>query len=264
MANDFKPPLIGDGRDEGRANPGDCLDGSDWPDDWLELTAQPSKVKHYAMFPVRLPLFFMRWLLPRKCCAKCGKAWRRQLSKSGGTTGTSWHDHGADAEGGMHQVQGGNLGSRLDANGQPYRTTTLAWSPACTCSAEAVGATMLDPYSGPGTSSCAAEYLWQNPREGFDTVLADAHMTPTRPGTDSKFAEGDGSQRPDYAKARMCKTGTPTSVFQPWLPGRALMLDLDPACETMHPARLAECFKSLGENVTVAPPAKASLFQEAP
>jgi hypothetical protein len=123
---------------------------------------------------------------------------------------------------------------------------------------------VCDPFSGPGTSSCAAEWLWRNPAEGVDTVLAGAHMEPTRPGTDSKFQDGDGSQRPEYAKARMVRTGTRKTVIQPWLPGRAIMVDLDPAMPGLYAERRDECFASLGESQD-APNGEPEtpLFQEA-
>jgi len=242
-------------RDAPGANPGDCLDGTDWPEDWLDLTAQPSKVKHYAMYPVRLPLWFMRWLLPRAVCSKCGKAWVRHGK-------VSYQLHHPSRNPGKIEANPDNHHDNIRWPQSTKIVETLGWVAACTCNADATGATVYDVYGGPGTSACAAEWLWTHPDEGLDTVLADARMTPTRPGANSKFAEGDGSQRPEYAKARMVKTGTPTAVLQPWLPGRAVMLDLDPECEAVHPARLAECFKSLGRKQAepTPQPQQAQLF----
>lgn len=127
----------------------------------------------------------------------------------------------------------------------------------------ATGPTICDVYGGPGTTACAAEWLWTHKAEGYDTILADAKTVPTRPGTSSKHHEGDGSQRPEYAKARMVRTGTPTNVYCEWLPGRAIMLDLDPNCENLHKQRLDECFNSLSPEPGKPTPVDAPLFAEA-
>jgi len=213
------------------------------------------------MYPVRLPLWFMRWLMPRKCCSECGMAWGRVVESKGGTTGKSWHDHSDDAAAGMHQTQD-SIGNAANENGEKYSRTTLRWQPRCECGAEAIGPTILDCYSGPGTSAAAAEYLWTNKAEGYDTVLADAKTVATRPGKASKHHEDDGSQRPEYAKARMVKTGTPTSVYCEWLPGKALMLDLDPAVEKLYPRRRDECFNAMQDGPGMKTPEQPLFTQE--
>jgi hypothetical protein len=230
------------------------------PGDVLELSTQPSKIPHYAMYPVRLPLFFMRWLMPRLTCSTCGKPWRRHVAKGELIPLRGNSTAGPKAEGGARDNR---LAAGLaDSGWTPgvRETETLSWQPHCTCAAPATGPVILDPYGGPGTTACASSWLWAHPQEGVDTVLADAHMEATRPGAETKFHDGDGSQRPEYAKARMVKTGRPSTVIQPWLEGKAIMLDLDPKVEGFYRDREAECFASLGEESFKAPPAVAPLF----
>ncbi|MDD4888418.1 MAG: site-specific DNA-methyltransferase [Phycisphaerae bacterium] len=242
-------PAIGIDTSAG-ANPGDYLDGADWPEDVLELTAQPSKLQHFAMYPVRLPLWFMRWLMPRAVCPECGKAWRRETVK-----GEPVQQHWAPGTQEKIDIAQGRHGDTSVMNtGHVSPSMTLGWQPACECGKAPIGPTILDPYAGAGTTAAAAEYLWTHPAEGLDTVLAGARMEPTRPGGSSKFHSGDGSQRPEYAKARMVKTGQPTSVFQPYLPGRALMIELNPDYADHYQARRDECFASLMDQ----PPALAT------
>jgi len=225
------------------------------PGDVLELASQPSPIKHSAMYPVRLPLFFCRWLMPRKVCPECGKAWRRNIkTRLEHTTRKPAPNKGRLPQPG-ERIMGEQAANRTADGWIPNRekiTTTLGWSPGCKCGKEPVGPTILDPFAGPGTTAAAAEWLWRNPAEGMDTVLANARTVPTRPGSGSKFVEGDGSKRPEYAKARMVRTGTPTNVLQPFLPGKAVMIDLDARCEGLYRARRDECFDSLGKKAEVS------------
>jgi len=121
-AGDQPTACVGDRTPRAGANPGDVL----------TLGPQPSKIEHYAMYPVRLPLWFMRWLMPRKCCSECGMAWGRVVESKGGTTGKSWHDHSDDAAAGMHQTQD-SIGNAANENGEKYSRTTLRWQPQCEC-----------------------------------------------------------------------------------------------------------------------------------
>lgn len=215
--------------------------GASNPGDVLTLGPQPSNIEHYAMYPVRLPLWFMRWLMPRKVCSECGMAWGR-VTETDYRKGYRTGHLGYKARGGPKGMTDMSKYPALDKH-----TTTLHWEPRCKCGAEPVGPTILDCYAGPGTTAAAAEWLWTHKDEGYDTILADPKMVATRPAKTSKHHEGDGSQRPEYAKARMVRTGKPTNVYCEWLPGEAIMLDLDGRCEQLHQQRLDECFDSLTE-----------------
>lgn len=262
---------------EAGANPGDVL----------TLGPQPSKIEHYAMYPVRLPLWFMRWLMPRKVCAECGMAWQRVVEKGELVPDSPEYKPRGRDRGDAHVKNA--MVPAGEGKGHPnfhYENQTLRWQPQCECvppdeiiehveplskrtrkilkdagddkpairyekvwhtPPPSTGPTILDCYSGPGTTAAAAEYLWTHKAEGYDTVLTDSKMVATRPAKTSKHHEGDGSQRPEYAKARMVRTGTPTNVYCEWLPGKALMLDLDPAVELLYPQRKVECFNALSD-----------------
>jgi len=175
------------------------------PGDVLTLGPQPSKIEHYAMYPVRLPLWFMRWLMPRKVCAECGMAWGRVVELVGGRTTGRTPERQAMADK-VGKPNGTAYGSGL-AMEDIAKHTTLRWQPQCECGAEATGPTILDPYGGPGTTAAAAEWLWTDPAQAFDDNGANAK----------------------------CE----------WLPGKAIMLDLDPNVEKLYPRRRDECYCSL-------------------
>ncbi len=226
------------------------------PGDVLTLGPQPSKIEHYAMYPVRLPLWFMRWLMPRKVCSECGMAWARAIETT--TPGKSWHDHSRDENDGQMQVRGDDT---RHAGWKDYARTTLGWQPRCECGAEATGPTVIDPYGGPGTTAAAAEYLWTHKAEGFDTVLTNVKNVPTRPDKSSKVrgmsADVVGCRDP----GRHVRTGTPTNVYCEWVPGKAIMLDLDPKCEDLYPERRDECFNALSDGPGMKAP-ETPLFAE--
>jgi DNA modification methylase len=119
---------------------------------------------HFATFPPALVEPCIKaGTSERGCCPKCGAPWERVVEKSGGTIGHSWHDHGADSEKGMSQYdpryQAGGVGSAKDANGQPYRVSTLGWQSTCGCREEPVPCVVLDPFGGAGTTMLVADRL---------------------------------------------------------------------------------------------------------
>lgn len=117
---------------------------------------------HFATFPEELPEPCIKAGTSEKgCCPKCGAPWHRVVAKAtGGTTGRSWHDHEADWVKGNAKVQSGK-----DFRG--YRPgQTIGWLPTCECAAaryrsgykpyNPIPCTVLDPFSGSGTSGVVA------------------------------------------------------------------------------------------------------------
>ena len=89
--------------------------------------------------------------------------WARVVEKSGGTTGTSWHNHDDDLGAGMTQVKhGGGVGNAKDADGKPYEVRTLGWQPQCSCGGDPVPCLVLDPFMGSGTVGLVARKLGRN------------------------------------------------------------------------------------------------------
>lgn len=121
------------------------------------IPSAPFKGAHFATFPPELPRrCILAGTSEKGCCPECGSPWARIVEKSGGTTGKSWHDHAADLERGMSQ------GGRASANGweADYRIRSLGWRPGCSCGAdEPVPCTVLDPFSGAGTTGMVAKEL---------------------------------------------------------------------------------------------------------
>ena len=93
-----------------------------------------------------------------RACSECGAAWVRVVEKCGGTTGKSWHDHGADLEVGMTQVQH-SVGNAKDQDGKAYAVRTTDFVPGCTCGAGTTGSLILDPFCGSGTTGAVAVRL---------------------------------------------------------------------------------------------------------
>lgn len=123
-------------------------------------------IDHFATFPPRLiePLI-KAGTSEKGCCAGCGAPWVREVAKTGGTTGQSWHDHSADDTAGQRAQFSGGLGGEAARTG--YDVQTLGWSPSCACNADCVPATILDPFGGSGTTGLVADRL------GRDCILIE-------------------------------------------------------------------------------------------
>jgi hypothetical protein len=79
---------------------------------------------------------------------------------TGGTIGTSWHDHENDLIAGMSQVAyGGGVGSAKDNNGNKYQRIDKGLHPTCTCNAATRAGIVLDPFMGSGTVALVARRL---------------------------------------------------------------------------------------------------------
>lgn len=147
-------PHAGIRRAEGRIG-----EGRNARDVWTIATA-PFSEAHFATFP---PALVERCILAgtseKGCCAECGANWVREVRRSGGTTGKSWHDHSADAQRGNSRIDHGSLATAGD---QPYRVETTGWHHSCTCNSEVVPCTVLDPFGGSGTTGLVADRLQRN------------------------------------------------------------------------------------------------------
>ena len=129
---------------------------------WTFAT-QPYKGAHFATFPEELPRrCILAGTSEKGVCAGCGAPWKRILNVSGGTIGTSWHDHSDDREQGQGQQSpfGGDM-SKVDYGAGVYRRETLGWEPTCKCGPDAdiIPALVLDPFSGSGTTLSVAQSL---------------------------------------------------------------------------------------------------------
>jgi DNA modification methylase len=126
-----------------------------------EIATSPFPEAHFATFP---PALIKPCILAgsseKGCCAKCGAPRIRQVSKSGGTTGKSWHNHQNDLWRGQ---RGGDDGANDAAAGwKTYKVETIGWSPSCSCNAGTMPCTILDPFGGAGTTGLVADRLGRN------------------------------------------------------------------------------------------------------
>lgn len=120
---------------------------------WV-IAVQPYPESHFATFPEKLVEPCIKaGTSERGCCSVCGAPWvrvmREDLSREPG------------------YIPGGNRGSRSHlvrgfCSGTPgYQsiTDTLRWDPGCTCSADSIPCTVLDPFGGSGTVAKVARDL---------------------------------------------------------------------------------------------------------
>lgn len=138
----------------------------------LDVNPEPFKKCHFATFPRKLVEPLVKAGTSEKgCCPECGAPWRRILEKAGGTTGESWHSHGADAIEGAGQNGSERVAKMCDGS---YQVRTIGWHPGCMCELEdlktipegtsfdPVPCTVFDPFCGSGTVGVVAKQHERN------------------------------------------------------------------------------------------------------
>lgn len=134
------------------------------------IGAQPFKGAHFATWPEKLVLpMILAGTSERGVCSRCGAPWMRQVQKRiallGRTSGNKQRkfrvDHGGNPD--LHNSHQGF--------GFPYEalvTETTGWKPSCKCFAnifpvpEPVPATVVDPFTGSGTTGVVARKYGRN------------------------------------------------------------------------------------------------------
>jgi len=110
------------------------------------VTTKPFKGAHFATFPPDLIEPCIKAGTSEKgCCAKCGAPWVRDVERT-----VVW----PEKRGGK-----GENADRLDggmACNAERTAKTVGWSPSCSCDAPTVPCTVLDPFSGAGTTGVVA------------------------------------------------------------------------------------------------------------
>jgi DNA modification methylase len=126
---------------------------------WV-ISPQPRPEAHFATFPDELARRCMKAGTSEKgCCPKCGAPYRRIVEVSGGTIGTSWHDHVDDS--GVGQRTDTRMATAFQSGA--YKREFLGWEPTCRCDAgDPVPCTVLDPFMGSGTVARMARDLGRN------------------------------------------------------------------------------------------------------
>lgn len=111
--------------------------------------SSPTHDAHFATFPLELPeTCILAGSSGEGCCSACGAPWRRQTDRTPMVVRKS----------GRASSIGEKLG-RTVTSGQmvtPPTVATTGWRPSCGCNAGKSPCTVLDPFSGSGTTGLAA------------------------------------------------------------------------------------------------------------
>jgi DNA modification methylase len=116
------------------------------------IASKPFKGSHFAVFPPKLVEPCIKaGTSERGCCSRCGAPQERIIEKAsqGSPNNASIRGHSPSS----------------CASGSPQRanmfteTATIDWQPSCTCNADVIPCTVLDPFGGAGTTGLVADRL---------------------------------------------------------------------------------------------------------
>jgi DNA modification methylase len=148
------------------------------------IATHPFPEAHFATFPPELPeICILAGTSQKGCCAKCGAPWGREVERTTASVKSPASDYGN----GAGRNDGGR--SRLVGAG----AVTLGWSPSCSCNADVKPCTVLDPFSGAGTTALVADRLQRN--------AIGIELNPTYAAMSEKRINGDRGALLDLMEA---------------------------------------------------------------
>lgn len=129
------------------------------------IATQPYAEAHFATYPEKLvePMV-LAGTSERGCCPECGAPWRRVTAKDRRATrpGERTKVHGTNSRANVsrdpahkHEWDGKVVGNR-DPERHVTETRTVGWEPTCQHGREPVPCTVLDPFTGSGTTGVVA------------------------------------------------------------------------------------------------------------
>lgn len=112
--------------------------------DIWNIATFPYSAAHFATYPQELVRRCVAaGTSEHGCCARCGKPWERVVEHQKAKARTTDKINADRNDAGFTQFIGAV-------------TTTLGWRPGCSCNAPVAPCTVLDPFSGSGTSGLVA------------------------------------------------------------------------------------------------------------
>lgn len=121
----------------------DRICGRNKPDVWT-IPTEPTPEAHFATYPRALVRPCVRAGTSEKgVCGECGMPWARVVEHKTASCGQK--------PGYLRDCFVRNDGERA-CSFTDMESTTLGWKPSCTCNAEVIPATVLDPFFGSGTT----------------------------------------------------------------------------------------------------------------
>ena len=116
---------------------------------WNDISPEPYGGPHFATFPSDLPrICIQASTSERGVCAECGSQWARVVN----------HSISGRIDSNIPKDGGVDMGIWSGRTGESSNIT-LGWRPTCNHDAPAIPATVLDPFSGTGTTCRAAQKL---------------------------------------------------------------------------------------------------------
>jgi DNA modification methylase len=120
-----------------------------------EIATAPFPEAHFATFPPALVEPCILAGCPAKCCAKCGAPWRRDTECS-----YEWYREPREDRN-WRSVAGITRGGGMKGNANK-NVITIGFSPSCSCNADVIPGTVIDPFGGAGTTGIVADRLGRN------------------------------------------------------------------------------------------------------
>jgi len=133
------------------------LDGTHNKRSVWEIATQPYPEAHFATFPEDLvEPCILAGSSEKGVCAQCGKPWERMVELTEEyaallDSGKAWRTN----EGKPDAYT--NRQPKKHPQNAPPKHNTIGWQPTCTCNADVVPATVLDPFAGSGTTLAVAQ-----------------------------------------------------------------------------------------------------------